>query len=129
MFNRDLSRLNDWVKRMNFCPSGAGAIAGSSLPLDREFVANELDFAGIIENTIDVVSDRDYIIEFCSHASIIMMHLSRLSEDLILWSTQEFNFLTLDDGFATGSSLMPNKKNPDILELVRGKTGRVLVIL
>lgn len=125
MVQRDLSRLEDWVKRMNFCPLGAGALAGSSLPLDREFVAHELGFAGIVENTIDAVSDRDYVIEFCSIASIIMMHLSRLSEDLILWATQEFNFLTLDDAFATGSSLMPNKKNPDVLELIRGKTGRV----
>lgn len=125
MFKRDLSRLDDWSARMNFCPLGSGALAGSTLPLDRKFVANELNFDDIIENTIDAVSDRDYIIEFCSIASIIMIHLSRLSEDLILWSTQEFNFLTLDDAFATGSSLMPNKKNPDVLELIRGKNGRV----
>jgi len=125
MFRRDLDRLKDWNKRMNLCPLGAGALAGSTLPLDRKFVANELDFEGVIENTIDAVSDRDYIIEFCNIASIIMMHLSRLSEDLILWATQEFNFITLDDAFSTGSSLMPNKKNPDVLELIRGKSGRV----
>ncbi len=125
MFQRDVSRIDDWFKRMNFCPLGAGALAGSSLPLDRQFVADQLNFDGVIENTIDAVSDRDYIIEFCNIASIIMMHLSRLSEDFIIWATQEFNFLILDDGFATGSSLMPNKKNPDVLELIRGKCGRV----
>lgn len=110
---------------MNFSPLGAGALAGSTLPLDREWVAQTLGFNGIIENTLDAVSDRDFVIEFCSVASIIMMHLSRLAEDLILWATQEFGFITLDDAFATGSSLMPNKKNPDVLELVRGKSGRV----
>jgi argininosuccinate lyase len=125
MFKRDISRLEDWQKRMNFCPLGTGALAGSSLPLDRQYVADKLGFKGIIENTIDAVSDRDYIIEFCNIASIIMMHLSRLCEDLIIWATQEFNFIKLDDAFATGSSLMPNKKNPDVLELIRGKTGRV----
>lgn len=125
MFQRDLSRLHDWQARMNFSPLGAGALAGSSLPLDRVWVAQALGFNGIIENTLDAVSDRDFIIEFCSVASIIMMHLSRLAEDLIVWATQEFAFITLDDAFATGSSLMPNKKNPDILELIRGKSGRV----
>ncbi|KTD22115.1 argininosuccinate lyase [Legionella lansingensis] len=125
MFNRDLSRLVDWHKRMNVSPLGAGALAGSRLPLDRNWVAQELGFDGIVENTLDAVSDRDFVIEFISTASIIMMHLSRLCEDLILWATQEFNFITLDDAFATGSSLMPNKKNPDVLELIRGKTGRV----
>ena len=125
MFNRDITRLQDMKKRMNFSPLGAGALAGSSLPLDREWVAQALGFDGIIENTLDAVSDRDYIIEFCSTASIIMVHMSRLCEDLILWATQEFGFITLDDAFATGSSLMPNKKNPDILELIRGKSGRV----
>ncbi|KTC77853.1 argininosuccinate lyase [Legionella brunensis] len=125
MFERDISRINDCYERMNFSPLGAGALAGSSLPLDRNWVAQSLNFKGIIENTLDAVSDRDFVIEFCSIASIIMMHLSRLCEDLILWATQEFNFLTLDDAFATGSSLMPNKKNPDVLELIRGKTGRV----
>lgn len=125
MFQRDLDRLHDWEKRMNVCPLGAGALAGSALPLDREYVAKELKFNGIIKNTIDAVSDRDYVIEFCSIASIMIMHLSRLSEDLILWATSEFNFITLDDAFSTGSSLMPNKKNPDIAELIRGKTGRI----
>lgn len=125
MFQRDLSRLEDWQTRMNFSPLGAGALAGSKLPLDRAWVAQELGFSGIIENTLDAVSDRDFIIELCSVAAIIMMHLSRLSEDLILWATQEFGFITLDDAYATGSSLMPNKKNPDVLELIRGKSGRV----
>ncbi len=125
MFKRDISRLDDWFVRMNFSPLGAGALAGSSLPLDRKCVADELMFDGIIENTIDAVSDRDFIIEFCSFASMVMMHLSRLCEDLILWATQEFNFIKLDDAFSTGSSLMPNKKNPDVLELIRGKSGRV----
>lgn len=125
MFQRDTTRIQDWFKRMNFSPLGAGALAGSNLPLDRVWVAQALGFEGIVENTLDAVSDRDYVIEFCSFASILMVHLSRLSEDLILWSTQEFNFLKLDDAFATGSSLMPQKKNPDVLELVRGKSGRV----
>lgn len=125
MFIRDKSRLKDWHARMNYSPLGAGALAGSRLPLDREWVASQLGFSGIVNNTLDAVSDRDFVIELCSVASIIMMHLSRLSEDLILWSTQEFNFVTLDDAFATGSSLMPNKKNPDVLELIRGKSGRV----
>ncbi|KTD41494.1 argininosuccinate lyase [Legionella parisiensis] len=125
MFQRDLGRLHDWHRRMNFSPLGAGALAGSSLPLDRAWVAETLGFNGVIANTLDAVSDRDFIIEFCSVASIILMHLSRLAEDLILWATQEFGFITLDDAFATGSSLMPNKKNPDVLELIRGKSGRV----
>lgn len=125
MFERDVSRLQDCYKRLNVSPLGAAALAGSSLPLQRHAVAKELGFDGIIENTIDAVSDRDFVIEFCSVASMIMIHASRLCEDLILWATQEFNFITLDDAFATGSSLMPNKKNPDVLELIRGKSGRV----
>lgn len=125
MFQRDLGRLHDWHTRMNYSPLGAGALAGSTLPLDRAWVAKTLGFNGVIENTLDAVSDRDFIIEFCSSASIVMMHLSRFAEDLILWATQEFGFITLDDAFATGSSLMPNKKNPDVLELIRGKSGRV----
>ncbi|KGP63066.1 argininosuccinate lyase [Legionella norrlandica] len=125
MFSRDKSRMEDWFQRMNYSPLGAGALAGSSLPLDRQWVAHWLGFAGIIPNTLDAVSDRDFVVELCSIAAMTMMHLSRLCEDLILWSTQEFNFITLDDAFATGSSLMPNKKNPDVLELIRGKTGRV----
>lgn len=125
MFQRDLGRLDDWHVRMNYSPLGAGALAGSNLPLDRAWVAKTLGFNGVIENTLDAVSDRDFIIEFCAAASMIMMHLSRLAEDLILWATQEFGFVTLDDAFATGSSLMPNKKNPDVLELIRGKSGRI----
>ncbi len=125
MFERDMSRLRDCHARMNFSPLGAGALAGTSLPLDRKSVANQLGFSGIIENTLDAVSDRDYVIEICSIASITMVHLSRLCEDLIIWATQEFNFIKLDDAFSTGSSLMPNKKNPDLLELIRGKSGRV----
>lgn len=125
MFTRDLSRLEDWFTRMNYSPLGAGALAGSKLPLDREWTAKKLGFSGLIINTLDAVSDRDFVIEFCSLAAMIMMHLTRLAEDLILWSTQEFGFITLDDAFATGSSLMPNKKNPDVLELIRGKSGRV----
>lgn len=125
MFERDNSRLNDWLSRMNYSPLGAGALAGSSLPLDRSWVAESLGFKGIIENTLDAVSDRDFVIELCSVGSLFMMHCSRLAEDLILWATQEFGFVMLDDAFSTGSSLMPNKKNPDVLELIRGKSGRV----
>ncbi|KTC97702.1 argininosuccinate lyase [Legionella erythra] len=125
MFQRDKSRLDDWYKRMNYSPLGAGALAGSSLPLDRAWVASTLGFDGIVDNTLDAVSDRDFVIELVHVASLIMMHLSRLCEDLILWATREFHFITLSDAFATGSSLMPNKKNPDVLELIRGKSGRV----
>ncbi|VEG92026.1 argininosuccinate lyase [Legionella spiritensis] len=125
MFNRDINRLDDWHSRMNLSPLGAGALAGSSLPLDREWAAESLGFDGVITNTLDAVSDRDFVMEFNSVAAIIMTHLSRLCEDLILWATQEFGFVTLDDAFATGSSLMPNKKNPDVPELIRGKSGRV----
>ncbi len=125
MFLRDASRLSDCYERMNFSPLGAGALAGTTLPIDREYTAKKLGFTGIIENTIDAVSDRDFIIEFMSSASIIITHLSRFSEDMIIWATEEFNFIKLDDAYATGSSLMPNKKNPDIPELIRGKTGRI----
>jgi argininosuccinate lyase len=125
MFTRDISRMEQSRERMNYSPLGAGALAGSSLPLNRQMVADALQFNGVIDNSLDAVSDRDFIIEFCSAASICMVHLSRLSEDFILWSTQEFGFIQLDDAFSTGSSLMPNKKNPDILELIRGKSGRV----
>lgn len=125
MFSRDLDRFEDCFERMNLCPLGAGAFAGSRLPLDRKFVADHLQFSGFIANTVDAVSDRDFILEFMSACSIMMMHCSRLCEDFIIWSSQEFAFISLDDEFATGSSLMPNKKNPDILELIRGKTGRV----
>ena len=125
MFLRDISRFQEMQTRMNYSPLGAGALAGSNLPLDRAFVAETLGFTGVITNTLDAVSDRDFVIESCANASLVMMHLSRLSEDLILWATSEFNFITLDDAFSTGSSLMPNKKNPDVLELTRGKSGRV----
>jgi argininosuccinate lyase len=125
MFTRDISRFENCKKRMNFSPLGAGALAGSGLNTDRAYIAKLLKFDGIIENSMDAVSDRDYAIEFSSSSSIAMMHLSRLSEELILWATDEFNFIEIDDAYATGSSLMPNKKNPDVPELIRGKTGRV----
>jgi len=125
MIARDKQRFQECRARMNYSPLGAGALAGSQLPLDRHYVASKLHFAGIIENTLDAVSSRDFAIEFCSTSSILMMHLSRLCEDVILWATEEFAFVKLDDAFATGSSLMPNKKNPDIPELIRGKSGRV----
>lgn len=125
MIKRDCDRFENCRDRLNFSPLGAGALAGSSLPLNRHFVAAELDFSGIINNTLDAVSDRDFIIEFCAASSILMMHLSRLCEDIILYCTIEFSFITLDDAFATGSSLMPNKRNPDIAELIRGKSGRI----
>lgn len=125
MFKRDLGRLFDTYKRMDEMPLGSGALATSTYPLDREFVANELGFSRITLNSLDSVSDRDYSIEALSALSMIMMHLSRFSEEIILWCTGEFNFIELDDGYSTGSSIMPQKKNPDVAELVRGKTGRV----
>ncbi len=125
MLNRDTDRLNDCLKRMNKNPLGAGSVAGTTLHTDRSMVSKELKFDGIIENTIDAVSDRDYLIEFLANGSILAMHLSRLSEELILWASDEFGFIELDDAFSTGSSLMPQKKNPDIPELIRGKTGRL----
>lgn len=125
MFKRDVSRLEDIVKRMNYSPLGAGALAGTTYPLDRDFVAKELGFAGPTLNSMDSVSDRDYLIEFLSALSTIMMHLSRLSEEMIIWNSNEYGFIEIDDSFSTGSSIMPQKKNPDICELVRGKTGRV----
>lgn len=125
MFGRDAERLRDSYKRINTLPLGAGALAGTTFPIDRHFVAKQLGFDRVYENSLDAVSDRDFILEFLSHASIIMMHLSRLSEELILWSSTEFRFVELDDAFCTGSSIMPQKKNPDVPELVRGKTGRV----
>ena len=125
MFIRDLERLNDSWKRIDLLPLGAGALAGTTFPIDRKMVAEELGFQGIYSNSLDAVSDRDYIIEFLSNASLIMMHLSRLSEELIIWSSSEFQFIELDDAFCTGSSIMPQKKNPDVAELLRGKTGRV----
>ncbi len=125
MLERDRSRLADCRERLDWLPLGAGAIAGSTLPLDREFVARELRFKGALRNSMDAVADRDYVVEFLSALALIAMHTSRLAEDLILWSSQEFTFIELDDAFCTGSSLMPQKKNPDVAELTRGKTGRV----
>lgn len=125
MFKRDYSRLNDIYDRMNYCPLGAGALAGTTYPLDREQTASLLNFSGPTLNSMDSVSDRDYVIELLSALSTIMMHLSRFSEEVIIWNSNEYKFVSIDDGFSTGSSIMPQKKNPDIAELVRGKTGRV----
>jgi argininosuccinate lyase len=125
MFERDRERFADCRKRLNRLPLGAGALAGSTLPLDREFVAEKLGFDEVLRNSMDAVGDRDYIVEFMSNLAIVAMHCSRLAEDVILWMSQEFSFVELDDAFCTGSSLMPQKKNPDVAELTRGKTGRV----
>ena len=125
MFDRDRSRLEDCFRRVNVLPLGAGALAGTVLPIDRKFVARELGFSSVSENSMDAVSDRDFAIEFVSDCALIMMHLSRFSEELVLWSTSEFGFITISDAFTTGSSIMPQKKNPDVAELTRGKTGRV----
>lgn len=125
MFKRDRQRLADIYKRMNYCPLGAGALAGTTYPLDREYTARLLRFEGPTLNSIDSVADRDYLIEFLSALSTIMMHLSRFSEEVIIWNSNEYQFVELDDAYSTGSSIMPQKKNPDIAELVRGKTGRV----
>ena len=125
MFKRDRQRLTDIYKRMNYCPLGAGALAGTTYPLDREYTARLLRFEGPTLNSIDSVADRDYLIEFLSALSTIMMHLSRFSEEVIIWNSNEYQFVELDDAYSTGSSIMPQKKNPDIAELVRGKTGRV----
>jgi len=125
MFERDKGRMQDLNKRVDVLPLGSAALAGTSFPIDREFVASQLGFSGISENSLDAVSDRDFILEFLSASAILMMHLSRLSEEIILWSSKEFNFIELDDSFCTGSSIMPQKKNPDAAELIRGKTGRV----
>lgn len=125
MFKRDRQRLADIYRRMNYCPLGAGALAGTTYPLDREYTARLLRFEGPTLNSIDSVADRDYLIEFLSALSTIMMHLSRFSEEIIIWNSNEYQFVELDDAYSTGSSIMPQKKNPDIAELVRGKTGRV----
>ena len=125
MFQRDIERYRDSLKRVNVCPLGSGAIAGVTYNTDREWVAKELGFDSITTNSMDAVSDRDYVIELSSAASILMMHFSRLSEEIILWNSQEFGFIRLPDQFVTGSSMMPQKKNPDFAELARGKTGRV----
>ena len=132
MFERDLRRLADGADRANVCPLGSGALAGSTLPLDREFVARALGFVDtkgrprLTENSMDAVSDRDFIIEFCAAAALLAVHLSRLAEDLILWASAEFNFIHIADAYTTGSSLMPQKKNPDVAELTRGKSARVI---
>jgi len=125
MFSRDRGRMEDCQRRLNQLPLGAGALAGTTFPIDREYVAELLEFDGVTRNSLDSVSDRDFALEFMAAASILMMHLSRFSEELIIWSTSEFKFIDLSDGFCTGSSIMPQKKNPDVPELVRGKTGRV----
>ena len=125
MFKRDRGRLGDILERMNYCPLGSGALAGTTYPLDREYTAELLGFAGPTQNSMDSVSDRDYLIELLSALSTIMMHLSRFSEEIIIWNTNEYQFVEIDDAYSTGSSIMPQKKNPDIAELVRGKTGRV----
>ena len=132
MLERDAARLDGCFVRVNVCPLGSGALAGSTLPLDREFVAKVLLFIGkdrrtrLTQNSMDAVSDRDFAVEFCAHAALLAVHLSRLAEDLVLWASSEFNFIRIADTYTTGSSLMPQKKNPDVAELARGKTGRVI---
>ena len=126
MLNRDFSRLKGVYERADIMPLGAGALAGTTFPIDRQLVAEQLNFGAVYNNSLDAVSDRDYILEFLSFASIMMMHLSRISEEIILWCSREFSFIELDDAHCTGSSMMPQKKNPDVSELVRGKTGRVI---
>lgn len=125
MFARDIGRLHDCRRRLDVLPLGAGALAGPTYPIDRQFVAEQLGFASLSENSLDAVSDRDFVVEFLAAASLIMMHLSRFCEELVLWSSEEFAFVELADAFTTGSSMMPQKKNPDVAELIRGKTGRV----
>lgn len=125
MFKRDRLRLKDIYARMNYCPLGAGALAGTTYPLDRNYTASLLGFEGPTLNSMDSVSDRDYLIEYLAALSTIMMHLSRFSEEIIIWNSNEYGFVEIDDAYSTGSSIMPQKKNPDIAELVRGKTGRV----
>ncbi len=125
MFSRDTERFKDGLKRINVMPLGSAALAGTTYPIDREYTAQLLEFSSVSANSIDAVSDRDFIVEFISAASLSMVHLSRISEELIIWSSSEFGFIELPDSFATGSSIMPQKKNPDVPELVRGKTGRV----
>lgn len=125
MFKRDRLRMKDIYARMNYCPLGAGALAGTTYPLDREYTAELLGFAGPTLNSMDSVADRDYLIELLAAMSTVMMHLSRFSEEIIIWNSNEYQFVDLDDAYSTGSSIMPQKKNPDIAELVRGKTGRV----
>ena len=128
-FNRDSQRLNDSLKRTDINPLGSGALAGTSFPIDREFTTRELGFTSLTPNSLDAVSDRDYVCEYEFCLSMIMLHLSGLAEEMIVWNSQEFNFIEISDAFATGSSMMPQKKNPDIPELLRGKAGRVLGVL
>ena len=125
MFRRDIGRLRDAAKRMNVCPLGSGALAGTGYPIDRTYTAEKLGFDGFTKSTLDGVSDRDFCMELAAALSIVMVHLSRLSEELILWCSWEFRFVELDDAYTTGSSIMPQKKNPDLAELIRGKSGRV----
>lgn len=125
MLQRDRERFTDSMKRIDISPLGAGALAGTTFPIDREYSAQLLGFSSVYPNSMDAVSDRDFIVEFLSNSSMLMMHLSRFAEEIILWSSQEFQFIELDDSFSTGSSIMPQKKNPDMAELIRGKTGRV----
>ena len=125
MLTRDNDRLSDALKRIDFSPLGAGALAGSGLPLNRELVAEKLGFSGVTQNSLDTVSDRDYCIEFTSAFSLLMTHLSRFCEEVVLWSTEEFKFINLSEKWSTGSSIMPQKKNPDFAELIRGRTGKV----
>jgi len=126
MLERDRERFEDCLKRVNIMPLGSAALAGTTLPIDREYIARLLKFPSLSRNSIDAVSDRDFVIEFLSVASILMIHLSRFAEEMILWNTEEFSFIELPDAYTTGSSIMPQKKNPDVLELVRGKSGRVI---
>ena len=126
MFKRDRMRLREALTRLDVLPLGSGALAGSTIPLDREFVRKKLGFTGISENSMDTVADRDFVLDSLYAAAVIMMHLSRFSEDLVLFATEEFSFISLPDELCTGSSLMPHKKNPDALELIRGKTSRVV---
>ena len=126
MFNRDKQRLSDCLKRINVLPLGSGALAGTSLPIDRDFVAKELGFPEVSANSMDAVSDRDFIVEFLAACGLIQIHLSRFSEELVLWTCQEFDFVEIADRYCTGSSIMPQKKNPDMPELIRGKSGRVV---
>ena len=125
MFRRDRSRLSDIRRRMNYCPLGSGALAGTTYPLDRDYTASLLDFDGPTLNSMDSVSDRDYVIELLAALSMISMHLGRFSEEIIIWNSNEYQFVEMDDSYSTGSSIMPQKKNPDIAELIRGKSGRV----
>jgi argininosuccinate lyase len=125
MLKRDSERFRECIKRVNVLPLGSAALAGSTFDLDREMVARELGFDRISENSMDAVSDRDFVLDFLSASSVLMMHLSRLSEELVIWSSQEFGFISISEAFCTGSSIMPQKKNPDLPELIRGKTGRV----